>query len=457
MSDHMVWLALGVASLLTALFAWRLLHPVSFWYGLGFPLKALSVYFTWGNVAAGCALTCKRRRLRWTFDGLPVLGHAAVTVASLSHKRRLRRVLIDKPPRLGIVRPCKLGFRVNVRLVDGQTPEDYTARLSNLAHAWRVHSVRLTSWKPGRVTLLATTGDPLTTVNLPVLSEGLLRVRVGVLDTGSPWVLDFTTVPHWLNTGATQSGKSTLVNALITGLASQPVALVGFDLKGGVELTPYGKRLTALATERAECGGLLNDLMTEVKRRMALCRDRKVRNIWKLPETLRPVPVVVLVDEVAELFLMAHKGEKDEVAQTATQLLRLAQLGRAFGVYLFVCGQRVGSDLGPGVTALRSQLSGRVCHRVNDPETANMTLGDADPAALVASRQIPANMPGTAIVIGEDGRWYRARSVYVTEEQAEHAAETYADLTPTWAEVTTTVEPVTDDELNALLPESAPA
>nr|WP_312891632.1 FtsK/SpoIIIE domain-containing protein [Nonomuraea muscovyensis] len=285
----------------------------------------------------------------------------------------------------------------------------------------------------------------------------MLRVRVGVLDTGSPWVLDFTPVPHWLNTGATQSGKSTLVNALITGLASQPVTLVGFDLKGGVELTPYSKRLTALATERAECGHLLNDLMTEVKRRMALCRDHKVRNIWRLPETLRPVPVVVLVDEVAELFLMAHKGEKDEVAQTATQLLRLAQLGRAFGVYLFVCGQRVGSDLGPGVTALRSQLSGRVCHRVNDPETANMTLGDADPAALVASRQIPANMPGTAIVIGEDGRWYRAPSVYVTEEQAEHAAETYADLTPTWAEVTTTVEPVTHDELNALLPESAPA
>src|SRR5690606_12006590 len=99
---------------------------------------------------------------------------------------------------------------------------------------------------------------------------------------------------------------------------------------------------------------------------------------------------VVLVDEVVELFLMADGSGKDQVAKTGTALVRVAQLGRALGVQLVVCGQRIGSDLGPGVTALRSQLSGRVCHRVNDPETAAMTLGDLDPAALDAARAIPA-------------------------------------------------------------------
>ncbi len=283
-------------------------------------------------------------------------------------------------------------------------------------------------------------------------------MRVGLLETGAPWVVDFRTVPHWLNTGATQSGKSTLLNALITGLSAQPVALVGFDLKGGVELTAYGPRLSAIATERTECVGLLNDLICLVKTRMALCRANHTRNIWKLPEDLRPTPVVVLVDEVAELFLMAHKGEKDEIASTATALLRLAQLGRAFGLYLFVCGQRVGSDLGPGVTALRSQLSGRVCHRVNDPETATMTLGDTDPAALDAARQIPANMPGTAVVVADDGRWYRARSVYVSEEVAEAAATTHAELTPAWADLLTGTDTVTvtDADLEALAREGEP-
>ena len=99
--------------------------------------------------------------------------------------------------------------------------------------------------------------------------------------------------------------------------------------------------------------------------------------------------------------------------------------------------QRIGSDLGPGVTALRSQLSGRVCHRVNDPETANMTLGDMDPAALDAARQIPAETPGVAIIAGQDGSWHRARSVYVSEEDAENAARRYAHLAPRWSELTT--------------------
>ncbi|NUW45777.1 FtsK/SpoIIIE domain-containing protein [Nonomuraea rhodomycinica] len=455
MSDWLIPLAITVASACTILLVWRGLHPVSFWLVVGYPLKTLHVYFTWGNVALGCSLTRKRRRWRYTLDGLPVVGHATI---SLTHKRKVRRVQIDKPPRLGIVRPCRLGFRVNVKLMDGQTPDDYAARLPNLAHAWRVHSVRLVASRPGRITLLATRGDPLSEVRAPVLSEGLLRVRVGLLETGAPWVVDFRTVPHWLNTGATQSGKSTLLNALITGLSGQPVALVGFDLKGGVELTAYSSRLSAIATERAECVGLLDDLICLVKTRMALCRTNKVRNIWRLPEDLRPTPVVVLVDEVAELFLMAHKGEKDEIASTATALLRLAQLGRAFGVYLVVCGQRVGSDLGPGVTALRSQLSGRVCHRVNDPETATMTLGDTDPAALDAARQIPANMPGTAVVVGDDGRWYRARSVYVSEEVAEAAAQTNAELTPAWADLLTGTDTVTvtDAELEALAREGEP-
>jgi S-DNA-T family DNA segregation ATPase FtsK/SpoIIIE len=245
-------------------------------------------------------------------------------------------------------------------------------------------------------------------------------------------VIDFKTVPHLLNAGATQSGKSNLANAIIKGLSPQPVALVGFDLKGGVEFTPYAPRLSALATTRKECVDVLDDLVGELGNRMAACREAGARNVWGLAEELRPVPVVVLVDEVAELFLMADKSEKDEVARTGVALLRVAQLGRAFAVYLIVCGQRIGSDLGPGVTALRSQLSGRVCHRVNDPETATMTLGDLDPAALDAARAIPAETPGVCVIAGQDGSWHRARSVYVSEDEAEQAARDFAHLTPSW-------------------------
>ena len=149
-----------------------------------------------------------------------------------------------------------------------------------------------------------------------------------------------------------------------------------------------------------------------------------------LPARLRPVPVVVLVDEVAELYLMADRSERDEVAHVSTALLRLGQLGAALGVHLVVAGQRVGSDLGPGVTALRAQLGGRVCHQVHDPGTAEMALGDLDKDALAAAQQITAGQPGVAVTFGDNGRWTLVRSVLTTPEQARRTAAKYTRLTP---------------------------
>jgi DNA segregation ATPase FtsK/SpoIIIE-like protein len=452
MREILILAGVALATTVAGALAWRHYFPRSFWLVAVFPLRAAHLYLTWAHVASGCGLTTRRRRWRWTLEAVPVAGpiaYAARGTVMATQKRRMRRVDIERSPRLGIPRPNALGWRVRVKLHDGQVPDDYAKACEALAHAWRVHAVRVTSSAPGRVWLTALRSDPLVHVQATPETGELLKVTPGLVETGHPWVIDFRTVPHWLNAGATQSGKSNLANAIIKGLSPQPVALVGFDLKGGVEFTPYAPRMSALATTRAECGGLLDDLTRVLADRMRLCRSRGARNIWRLPEQLRPVPVVVLVDEVAELFLMADKSEKDEIARTGTALLRVAQLGRAFGVYLIVCGQRIGSDLGPGVTALRSQLSGRICHRVNDPETANMTLGDMAPAALDAARAIPAETPGVAIVAGQDGHWYRVRSVEVTEEQAEAAARQFANITPSWAALTATGPVALDDHAAA--------
>jgi S-DNA-T family DNA segregation ATPase FtsK/SpoIIIE len=445
MSHPLLILVLGaLAAVAVGVPAWARYAPVSFWFGLGFPLKAIRVRLTWAHVTAACGLAHERRRWRWTLDAVPVAGTLRRTSVLLTPGRRMRRMSVPHPPGLGLLRPSRMGWSVRIRLRDGQVPADYSRAAEQLAHAWRVHAVRVTAAAPGRVWLLATRTDPLTQVDIAPEASELLTVRIGMLETGQPWAIDFRVVPHWLNAGATQSGKSNLANAVITGLAPQPVALAGFDLKGGVEFTPYRPRLSALATTRAESCRLLDDLTRIVASRMDLCRSHGARDIWRLPEALRPIPVVVLVDEVAELFLIADKTEKEQVTRIGTGLLRLAQLGRAFGVYLIICGQRIGSDLGPGVTALRAQLSGRICHRVNDPETANMTLGDLDPAALDAARAIAANTPGVAIVAGDNGSWHRARSALVTDDQAEHAAATYAHLTPEWSVLVGRPRPVPD-------------
>ncbi|WP_307827778.1 FtsK/SpoIIIE domain-containing protein [Planomonospora sp. ID82291] len=456
MSDRFLLALLDVLVVLAVtvvgLWAWRRWHYRSFWLVVGYPLMAISVRATWRKVALGCGLTKKRQRF-W-FTTVPGLVSSTGVVKV---KRRFQRIAVDTKPWMWLPLPTRYGWRVTLHTLEGQTPDDYRQAAEQLAHSWRVHAVRVSSPRPGRVVLAATMRDPLVRVDEIPPSGELLKVTVGRLETGRPWVIDFRTVPHWLNAGATQSGKSNLANALIVGLAAQPIALVGFDLKGGVEFTPYAPRLSALATSRAECVGLLDDLVGLMADRMTACRTAGARNIWQLPPDLRPVPVVVLVDELAELYLMADKSEKDEIAKTSTALLRVAQLGRAFGIYLFCCGQRIGSDLGPGVTALRAQCSGRICHRVNDPETATMTLGDLDPAALVSARAIPAETPGVAIVAGQDGQWYRARSFYVSEHAAEHAAQMYADLTPSWEEITSGADPVemTDDDLAQFLTPAA--
>jgi S-DNA-T family DNA segregation ATPase FtsK/SpoIIIE len=113
-----------------------------------------------------------------------------------------------------------------------------------------------------------------------------------------------------------------------------------------------------------------------------------------------------------------------------TQLIRLAQLGRAAGIYLEVCGQRFGAELGKGATMLRAQLTGRVCHRVNDEASAKMALGDIAPEAVGAACAIAAERPGLAVVGDTSGGWSRIRTPYLSLADAAAICRDTADLAP---------------------------
>ena len=414
------WVLVVAAALVSGLLiagpALRRRYPVAWWLVLGFPAAYFRIVRTWRPLMAGCGLAVSRKAALIVVSGL--VGKGAPPPQ-------------PRVPRRGVVRPTAGGFWFLVRLLPGQTPEDFVKASSAMSHAWEVHAVRVTTWKPGVVRLGASAADPLQEPRIPKQRgpERLLRVAVGVLETGTEWLIDLRRVPHWLIVGATRSGKSTLINALVAGLAPQRVALVGIDCKGGMELSLYGARLSALATNRAQAVQLLTALVDMTLDRMAICRAAHVRNVWGLTDKDRPVPVIVIVDEIAELFLIANRSEKDEAQAAATALIRLAQLGAALGVFLIVAGQRVGSDMGPGVTALRAQLAGRVCHRVSDPGTAEMALGDLNPDALKAAQAITPEQAGTAVLASGDG-WERARSHLVTETDAEAIAAEYAHLTP---------------------------
>ncbi|WP_428935515.1 FtsK/SpoIIIE domain-containing protein [Streptomyces sp. ACT015] len=380
------------------------------WWLTGYPVTVLRVLTTWRRLAhlSGLAVSVRPER-RLIGGDLVVEG----------------RALRPRAPRLSWPVPTAHGFTLRLLLHPGQTPAKYFAAAQAMAHAWQVHHVRVTSPRRGVVVVHVTAIDPLTgDVPSSTPRTHLLCADVGRTEDGEPWLIDLRSVPHWLITGATQSGKSSLLAAVVLALSRQPVALVGIDCKGGMELGRFAGRLSALATDRAHAIALLGRAVDEIHARTRQCRRAGTRTVWDLPEDARPVPLVVLVDELAELYL--HDGtrqDREDAEQCGTLLLRIAQLGAALGVHLILAGQRVGSDLGPRATALRAQLGGRVCHRAHDQASAEMTLGDIAPDAVVTAQTIGEHERGVAVTTtGAD--WVRARSRLITPADVDDISRT---------------------------------
>ncbi|MFJ6899811.1 FtsK/SpoIIIE domain-containing protein [Streptomyces hokutonensis] len=405
----------------------RAKYPAAYWSTIGLPISTTRLLSSYGSVMEACGLTVAPSRLR-------ILAVKATT------RREVRPV----PPRRGIIRPTTTGLRIRLRLAPGQEPADVAASAERLRHAWGVHAVYVTTLKPGVVELRLVGYDVLRRVRMPrtrKLPSGLLKVPVALREDATPFVRDYRTVPHQLTLGATLSGKSMYLRHLVAGLARQPVALVGIDCKRGVELSPFGARLSALATDPDQAADLLPALIDEMETRYDLIKSRQgiapntpdeeiTSDIWGLPESERPVPIVLFVDEVAELFLVATRKDEERRDEMVTQLIRLAQLGRAAGIYLEVCGQRFGAELGKGATMLRAQLTGRVCHRVNDEASAKMALGDIAPEAVGAACAIAPERPGLAVAGDTSGGWSRIRTPYLSLGEAAEICRDSAHLVP---------------------------
>ncbi|MET9791418.1 FtsK/SpoIIIE domain-containing protein [Streptomyces canus] len=418
-----VWpLILGLFGVV-ALLVLRRRVPVAFWWLVGYPLVAVRVLTSYRTTMDACGLTVPASAMR------------------RATARMIGREAAPVPPRRSFPIPTSAGVVMRLRMATGQAPEDFIASADRLRHAWAAHAVHIRPTKPGWLELRLIGWDVLADVR-PARRRrdngGLLSLPMALRDDGRWYVRDFRAVPHELILGATQSGKSVYLRNLLCGLARQPVVLVGIDCKWGVELAPFAPRLSALADTPDRANELLDVLLDEMEARFRLIGLRSgagpddvlTSDVWGLPEKVRPVPVVVVVDEVAELFLAASRDDEKRRDAMVTKLIRIAQLGRAAGIYLEVCGQRFGSELGKGATMLRAQLTGRICHRVNDESSANMALADISPEAALAATAIPAERPGVAIVGDSSGGWSRARSPHLTLDEAAAVCRATSALVP---------------------------
>lgn len=405
------------------LLRWR--RPAWYWLTFGVTLAVLRVLVRYGSVMDACGLTVPPSRWR------------------LALARMTNRPAPDsRAPRILRVRPTRTGLVLRLKLRPGQDAFDVAAASDRLRHSFGMYGVTSRELRSGVVEIRMTGYDVLKRVQMPAKTDVRpMRVPVALREDGSVHYRDYRAVPHGLTLGATESGKSVYQRNLVAGLAAQNVALVGIDCKQGVELFPLARRFSALADNPDTALELLEVLVShmgdvyqliraEQRVSVALPDAEIAADIWDLPEDLRPVPVVVLVDEVAELALFASKEEEKRRDRIITALVRLAQLGRAAGIYLEICGQRFGSELGKGITMLRAQLTGRTAHRVNDETSANMAFGDIAPDAVLAAIQIPAETRGLAIAGDSTGGWHRIRAPHTSLRHAVNICNKHADRTP---------------------------
>ncbi|WP_226487160.1 FtsK/SpoIIIE domain-containing protein [Streptomyces parvulus] len=421
MTSLIVLLVLVAAA--AGLLRWR--RPAWFWLTFGVTFAALRVLIRYGSVMDACGLTVPAARWR--------LGLARMAN---------RPVPGPRAPRILRVRPTRTGLVLRLKLRPGQDAFDVTASCDRLRHSFAMYGVTSRELRSGVVEVRMTGYDVLKRVQMPALTDTRpMRVPVALREDGSVHFRDYRTVPHALTLGATESGKSVYQRNLVASLASQRVALVGIDCKQGVELFPLARRFSALADNPDSAAELLEALVSHMEDVYQLIRAEQritadvpdaeiAADIWNLREDLRPIPIVVLVDEVAELALFATKDEEKRRDRIITALARLAQLGRAAGIYLEICGQRFGSELGKGITMLRAQLTGRTAHRVNDESSANMAFGDIAPDAVLAAIQIPTDTPGVAVTGDSTGGWARIRAPHTSLRQAVNICNRHADLTP---------------------------
>jgi S-DNA-T family DNA segregation ATPase FtsK/SpoIIIE len=421
----MTWFMVAVVVVVAAAGLLRWWRPAWYWLTFGVLVATVRVLVRYASVMEACGLTVPPSRWRL----------ALARVAN-------RPVPESRVPCILRLQPTRTGLVLRLKLRPGQDAFDVAAATDRLRHSFGMYGVTSREVRSGVVEVRMTGYDVLKHVQMPAKADPApMRVPVALREDGSVHYRDYRAVPHGLTLGATESGKSVYQRNLVAGLAPMDVALVGIDCKQGVELFPLARRFSALADNPDTALELLDALVSHMEEVYQLIRAEQrisvavpdaeiAADIWDLPADIRPVPVVVLVDEVAELALFASKEEEKRRDRIITALVRLAQLGRAAGIYLEICGQRFGSELGKGITMLRAQLTGRTAHRVNDETSANMAFGDISPDAVLAAIQIPAETRGLAIAGDSTGGWHRIRAPHTSLRLAVNICNKYADRTP---------------------------
>ncbi len=238
---------------------------------------------------------------------------------------------------------------------------------------------------PNKATSLVTLREILQT---PAFQNDktLLSLAIGTDVSGNSVVGDLTRMPHMLIAGATGSGKSVCINALLAGLMFQAtpeeLKLILIDPKR-VEFAMFQDLphlLVPVVTESEQATSALRWAVAEMENRYKLFASHTVRNIAdfndRAPEMgLDRLPYIVLViDELADLMMVAA-GEIEEL------ICRVAQLARAVGIHLMVATQRPSADIITGL--IKANIPSRIAFAVSSSIDSRVILDETGAEKLL--------------------------------------------------------------------------
>jgi len=264
--------------------------------------------------------------------------------------------------------------RYEIQLGPGIRVARITALADNIAMDLAASQVRVEAPIPGKAAIgVEVPNSSPTVVTLRELCDtpefrnhpSRLCVALGKDVSGVNKYADLTKMPHLLIGGATNSGKSIGLAALITSLlmrnTPKEVRLVMIDPKR-VELTLFDHvphLMCPVIKDVKEAAGVLRAVWREMDRRYDLFSNDGVRNIdgWNAKASFQDrLPyIVVIVDELADLMIQCG-------AEVETTIVRLAQLARAVGIHLVIATQRPSVDVITGI--IKANIPSRIAFSV---------------------------------------------------------------------------------------------
>lgn len=247
--------------------------------------------------------------------------------------------------------------------------------------------------------------------SMPSVNEkNLLAVGLGKDIMGKVRWVEINDTPHMLVAGSTGSGKSVCINCIIASILmrSRPeeVKLVLVDPKK-VEFSMYNgvpHLLCPVVTNPKKASVALQNIVSEMERRYELFEHTKCKKISqynefceKNPEYKKLPYIVVIIDELADLMLVAAKEVEDSI-------MRITQMARAAGIHLIVATQRPSTDIITGVvkanipTRISFAVSSSIDSRtILDMVGAEKLLGKGDMLFLPMGENQPTRIQGAFV------------------------------------------------------------